>query len=73
MMLFLGANPKVVLRGKGLKSAELDKPATFSIDGRQAGNGKNYMCLFIFCYVCIFLYFLILLPYGMIMWCRYNH
>ncbi|XP_060565823.1 filamin-A-like isoform X3 [Ruditapes philippinarum] len=35
-----GPNPKVVLRGKGLKEAELDKPATFTIDGRQAGPGK---------------------------------
>ncbi|XP_053403623.1 filamin-C-like isoform X4 [Mercenaria mercenaria] len=36
-----GANPKVVLRGKGLKEAELDKPATFTIDGRQAGPGSS--------------------------------
>jgi hypothetical protein len=37
----------VVLRGKGLKEAELDKPATFTIDGRQAGPGKyDYLPLF---------------------------
>jgi len=34
-----GHNPKVVLRGKGLKEAELDRAAVFTIDGREAGQG----------------------------------
>ena len=32
-------SPKVVLKGKGLKEAEVDKPAVFHIDGRNAGPG----------------------------------
>ncbi|XP_052784049.1 filamin-A-like isoform X2 [Mya arenaria] len=35
-----GNSPKVLLRGKGLKEADLDKPAHFSIDGREAGPGE---------------------------------
>ncbi|XP_062597927.1 filamin-C-like [Saccostrea cucullata] len=31
---------KVVLSGKGLKHAHLDKPAVFTIDGRNAGEGE---------------------------------
>lgn len=33
-------SPKVILKGKGLKEAEVNKPAVFSIDGRNAGPGK---------------------------------
>ncbi|XP_052286746.1 filamin-A-like isoform X2 [Dreissena polymorpha] len=35
-----GGSPKVVLKGRGLKEAELDKPAHFTIDGQEAGNGE---------------------------------
>lgn len=31
---------KVVLSGKGLKHAHLDRPAVFGIDGRNAGPGR---------------------------------
>ena len=32
-------SPKVVLKGKGLKEAEVNRPAVFHIDGRNAGPG----------------------------------
>lgn len=46
-MNFPGNSPKVILRGKGLKEAELDRPSTFTIDGRDAGPGSffNFSCL----------------------------
>ncbi|KAL5004346.1 hypothetical protein ScPMuIL_017802 [Solemya velum] len=34
-----GPSPKVVLSGKGLKEAHVNKPATFKVDGRKAGPG----------------------------------
>ena len=34
-----GDSPKVILKGKGLKEAEVNKPAVFHIDGRNAGPG----------------------------------
>jgi len=37
-----GPSPKVVLRGKGLREAELDRPAYFTIDGREAGPGESF-------------------------------
>lgn len=39
MVTVAGPSPKVILKGKGLKEAELDKVATFTIDGREAGQG----------------------------------
>ena len=38
-------SPKVVLKGKGLKEAEVNKPAVFQIDGRNAGPGKSFALL----------------------------
>lgn len=35
-------SPKVILSGKGLKQAFVNKPAHFDIDGRQAGPGIVY-------------------------------
>jgi hypothetical protein len=37
-----GDPAKVVLSGKGLKHAHLDKPAVFGIDGRNAGPGLYF-------------------------------
>jgi len=34
-----GPSPKVILRGRGLKQADINKPATFTIDGTEAGPG----------------------------------
>lgn len=34
---------KVILRGRGLKEAEVDKPAVFHVDGTQATPGKSFI------------------------------
>ena len=34
---------KVVLKGRGLKQAELNKPAVFHVDGRNAGPGECHV------------------------------
>lgn len=34
---------KVILRGRGLKEAEVDKPAVFHVDGTQATPGKSLL------------------------------
>ncbi|KAK7090869.1 filamin-C-like isoform X2 [Littorina saxatilis] len=34
------SSPKVILSGRGLKEAEVDKPAVFHVDGTQANPGK---------------------------------